>query len=104
MSSPNPLSPTVRPFPKIAGSGPSSPSKPRMPEHRLTVKEVLDDLVADGWVAKADADLALAGSKLERGELHPLVVIANKKLHQLQPPHQILSLEALTEWLAVWKR
>jgi len=100
MSSPNPLSPTVRPFPKIAGSGPSSPSKPRMPEHRLTVKEVLDDLVADGWVAKADADLALAGSKLERGELHPLVVIANKKLHQLQPPHQILSLEALTEWLA----
>ena len=72
----------------------------RQSETRLTVKEVLDDLVADGLVAKGDADLALAGSKLERGELHPLVVIANKKLHQLQPPHQILGLEPLTEWLA----
>ena len=57
MSSPNPISPIVRPFPKIADSRPSLPSKPRMPEHRLTVKEVLDDLVADGLIAKADADL-----------------------------------------------
>jgi general secretion pathway protein E len=79
-------------------SGPSS--KPRIPEHRLSLKEVLDDLVADSWVAKADADLALAGPKTERAELHPLVVIANKKLHHLQPPHQVLGLEPLTEWLA----
>ncbi len=100
MNAQNPLASTVRPFPKIADSRPISPSKSRMSEHRLTVKEVLDDLVADGLVAKGDADLALAGSKLERGELHPLVVVANKKLHHLQPPHQILSLEVLTEWLA----
>ena len=100
MNAQNPLASTVRPFPKSADSRPSLPSKPRVPEHRLTLKEVLDDLVADGWVARGDADLALAGSKTERGELHPLVVIANKKLHHLQPPHQILSLEVLSEWLA----
>ena len=79
-------------------SGPSS--KPRVPEHRLTLKEVLDDLAADGLVSKADADLALAGPKTERGELHPLVVIANKKFHHPRPPHQALGLEPLTEWLA----
>ena len=75
-------------------------TRPRLPEHRLTVKEVLDELVADGWIDKADAERALAGSRTERGELHPLVVIANKQLRRLQPLHQVLSLELLTEWLA----
>jgi len=79
-------------------SGPSQ--RPRLPEHRLTVKEVLDDLLADGLVDRAEIERAGAGSRVERGELHPLVVIANKQLRQLQPPHQILSLELLTEWLA----
>ena len=79
-------------------SGPSQ--RPRLPEHRLTVKEVLDDLLADGLVDRAEIERAGAGSRVERGELHPLVVIANKRLRQLQPPHQILSLELLTEWLA----
>ena len=32
--------------------------------------------------------------------MHPLVVIANKQLRQVQPPHPVLSLELLTEWLA----
>lgn len=71
-----------------------------MPQHRLTLKEVLDDLVTDGLVIKADAELAFTSSKVERSELHPLVVIANKKFTHPQPPHQTLSLELLTEWLA----
>ena len=75
-------------------------ARPRLPEHRLTVKEVLDELVADGWVDKDDAERALAGSRTERSELHPLVVIANKQLRRPQPLHQLLSLELLTEWLA----
>ena len=66
MNAQNPLASTVRPFPKIADSRPISPSKSRMSEHRLTVKEVLDDLVADGLVAKGDADLALAGDVYKR--------------------------------------
>ena len=79
-------------------SGPSL--RPRQPEHRLTLKEVVDDLVADGLVARADVERIGAESRTERGELHPLVVIANKQLRQLQPPHPVLSLELLTEWLA----
>ena len=75
-------------------------SRPRLPEHRLTVKEILDELVADGRVDRAEVDRIGAGSRSERSELHPLVVIANKQLHHDQPPHQALSLEWLTEWLA----
>jgi len=96
----NSLAATVRLFPNGTDSRSSPSSKPRVPEHRLGLKEVLDDLVADGLVAKADADLTLAGPKTERSELHPLVVVANKKFHHLRPPHQVLSLELLTEWLA----
>ncbi len=72
--------------------------RPRQPEHRLTLKEVLADLIADGWVAEGDR--TVAATRTERSELHPLVVIANKQLRHLQPPHRILSLELLTEWLA----
>ncbi len=75
-------------------------ARSRLPEHRLTVKEVLDELVADGWIDQADAERALAGSRTERSELHPLVVIANKQLRRPQLLHQLLSLELLTEWLA----
>ena len=77
-----------------------SAARARLPEHRLTVKEVLDELVADGWVDPADVERTLAGFRAERGELHPLVVIGNKQLRRRQPPHQVLSLELLTEWLA----
>ncbi len=75
-------------------------TRPRLPEHRLTVKEVLDELAADGWIDQAETERALTGFRSERGELHPLVVAANKQLRRLQPPHQILGLELLTEWLA----
>ncbi|CDH47078.1 Type II secretion system protein E [Candidatus Contendobacter odensis Run_B_J11] len=95
---------TVSVTPPALGSSPdprSSPSsRPRLPEHRLTVKEVLDELVADGLVDRTEIEKVSAGARSERGELHPLVVITNKQLRQLQPPHQALSLEWLTEWLA----
>lgn len=82
-------------------SAPSQPSpRPRLPEHRLTLKEVLDELAADGLVARADLERIGAEARAERGELHPLVVIANKQLRHAQPPHPVLSLELLTEWLA----
>ncbi|HRZ23138.1 MAG TPA: GspE/PulE family protein [Candidatus Contendobacter sp.] len=61
---------------------------------------MLDELVADGLVAKTDGERVSAEARAERGELHPLVVIANKQLRQLQPPNLVLSLERLTEWLA----
>ena len=79
-------------------SGPSP--QPRLPEHRLRLKEVLDALVADGLVVRADVERVGVEARAEHGELHPLVVIANKQLRQVQPPHPVLSLELLTEWLA----
>ena len=75
-------------------------SRPRLPEHRLTLKEALDDLIADGLVDPAEVEQAGINAHTERSELHPLVIIANKQLRQRQPPHQVLSLEFLTEWLA----
>ena len=55
-------------------------------DHRLTLSEVLQPLVAD--------------RRLHRGDHHPLVVIADQKWRSLQPPHKVLFLEWLTEWLA----
>ncbi|MDS4025827.1 MAG: GspE/PulE family protein [Candidatus Contendobacter sp.] len=89
------------PFGGEPRSAPSQPSRrPRLPEHRLSLKEVLAELITDGWVSTADGERVIAESRTERGALHPLVVIANKQLRQAQPPHPILSLELLTEWLA----
>ncbi len=103
MNQSSPLMPATPPTP-FGGeprSAPSQPSRrPRLPEHRLSLKEVLAELITDGWVSTADGERVIAESRTERGALHPLVVIANKQLRQAQPPHPILSLELLTEWLA----
>ena len=69
-------------------------------EHRLSLAETLDVLVADGLVARADADALLLAQRRRAGEAHPLVTIAGQKWHALQQPHRLLGLEELTEWLA----
>ena len=87
--------------PRSAPSQPSQPpQRPRLPEHRLSLKEILDELVADDLITRTDSERVSAEAREDRGELHPLVVIANKQLRQVQPPHLLLSLERLTEWLA----
>ncbi len=69
-------------------------------EHRLSLAEILDALVADGLVARSDADQLIADRRMHRTEHHPLVVIADQKWKSQQPPHKVMSLEWLTEWLA----
>ena len=69
-------------------------------EHRLSLAEILDVLVADGLVARADADALLLAQRRRAGEAHPLVLIAGQKWHALQQPHRLLGIEELTEWLA----
>ena len=71
-----------------------------IPDHRLSVKEVLDMLVADGMVERADADALVAESRLRRQSAHPLVVVAEQKWKSIQAPFQHLTLEELGEWLA----
>ena len=69
-------------------------------EHRLTLVEVLEMLVADGMVSQADAEALRAERRLQGGMIHPLIIIADQKWRSAQPPGKLLNIEALTEWLA----
>jgi general secretion pathway protein E len=69
-------------------------------EHRLTLAEVLDWLVEDKLVDGAAAEQLKKERRYYRGALHPLVSVADQKWKQLAPPHKVLGLEFLTEWLA----
>jgi general secretion pathway protein E len=69
-------------------------------EHRLTLAEVLGYLVSDDIIPMLDADALIAEQRLKRQEAHPLVVVADQKWKSQKPPHRMLSLEDLSEWLA----
>jgi general secretion pathway protein E len=70
-----------------------------VPEHRLTLAEVLGWLLDDGLVAAPDADLLLKESRVKRLTAHPLVIVANQKWKSQQEPHRPLTLDDLGEWL-----
>ncbi|MDP2827692.1 MAG: GspE/PulE family protein [Sulfuricellaceae bacterium] len=70
-------------------------------EHKLTLGEILAELVADGIVPQADADkLNVPIRNAGTIKLHPLVIIASQKWKSLQAPNKVLTLEDLTQWLA----
>ncbi len=71
-----------------------------VPEHRLSVAELLGFMVADGLVTKKDADALIAESRLRRQVLHPLVLIGEQKWKSLLPPHRPLLLDDVGEWFA----
>lgn len=69
-------------------------------EHRLTLPEVVDWLVADGLLPKGVGEDFKKERRYFRGDIHPLIVIADQKWKTLAEPSRALSLETLTEWLA----
>ena len=69
-------------------------------EHRLTLPEVVGWLVADGMVDAAEGERLVAERRLYRGDIHPLVLIADQKWRNLLPPNRPLQLEDVCEWLA----
>src|SRR5262249_44992210 len=69
-------------------------------DHRLTLSEVLQAMVADGLVPRAEADKLVADRRLHRADHHPLVVIADQKWRMPKPPQRVMGVEWLTEWLA----
>ena len=71
-----------------------------LPDHRLTVAEVLGLLVADGLVDKSDADSLIAESRLKRLTAHPLTIVADQKWKSRRAPHRPLTLDDLGEWFA----
>ena len=76
-----------------------APQAPQ-PDRRLSLDEMLADLVADQLVGKEAADALLATKSLRRGDVHPLVLIADQKWKDPRNPRHTLQLDALTEWLA----
>ncbi len=69
-------------------------------DRKLSLAEVLNDLVEDGMVGRAEADKLIADRRMQRADHHPLAVIADQKWKSLRPPNKLLHLELLTEWLA----
>jgi general secretion pathway protein E len=76
--------------------------KQAVPEHRLSLDEVLGALTRDGLIGADEAEKITLDQRVRRSEQHPLAIIADYKLRSLQPPKKVLHLDALTEWLAGW--
>jgi len=72
------------------------------PEHRLTLPELIDALIATGRAPRAEAAAFRQERRYYRGERHPLSVIAEQRWKSLEPPHRVLDLDTLTAWLAEW--
>ncbi|MDP3636916.1 MAG: ATPase, T2SS/T4P/T4SS family, partial [Azonexus sp.] len=69
-------------------------------EHRLTISELLDWLVADALVEPDIAEALKVERRLHGAKTHPLIVVADQKWRSLKAPERLLTLEVLTEWLA----
>jgi general secretion pathway protein E len=69
-------------------------------EHRLTLAEVIDWLVEDRMLDAAAGEQLKKDRRYYKGQQHPLVLVADQKLKSAAPPHKLLALEPLTEWLA----
>jgi len=74
--------------------------QPRQSEHRLTLAQVLEDLVADGLVSKDLGDQLVRDRRFSRSDVHPLVVVADQKWKDPRHPSRLLNVESLTQWLA----
>ncbi|HMX23543.1 MAG TPA: ATPase, T2SS/T4P/T4SS family, partial [Accumulibacter sp.] len=71
-----------------------------LPDHRLTLGEILNWLVEDELINKPEADALLKESRLQRHNVHPLVIVADQKWKTAHEPHRSLTLDDLGEWLA----
>ncbi|HEY6094157.1 MAG TPA: GspE/PulE family protein [Gallionellaceae bacterium] len=69
-------------------------------EHKLTLSELLNMLLADGMVSSTDADALLAARRGHRQDVHPLQTISEQNWKSRVAPHRILGVDTLTEWLA----
>ncbi len=69
-------------------------------EHRLTLPEVVDALVGDGLIPKGVGEAFKKERRYFKGDIHPLIVVADQKWKALVEPHKPLTLEFLAEWLA----
>ncbi|MCK9283464.1 MAG: GspE/PulE family protein [Rhodocyclaceae bacterium] len=71
-------------------------------DHRLSLIEVIDALVASGLVAADVGEKFKLERRYFKGDIHPLIVVAEQRWKSSKPPHKVLDMEALTQWLATW--
>src|SRR4051812_30096757 len=69
-------------------------------DRRLVLADVLDWLVEDKMATAEAAEQLKKERRYYRGTLHPLVAVGEQKWRHIAPPHKLLSLELLSEWLA----
>lgn len=81
---------------------PSTSKAPRM--RALDLQSIFSWLLADGIVTKEHVKAHFSHAqgilKNAAGSMHPLTAVAQCKLVSAQPPHRLLTLDALTEWCA----
>ena len=97
------MSNTAKYTPSGSGSEQSGNSRPeaRAADRLLTLRSVLDQLQADGWVAEADVQRITAQSRTRtEAEQHPINYIADQQLENLRQPGHKLTLNILLTWLA----
>ncbi|MFA7268890.1 MAG: GspE/PulE family protein [Sterolibacterium sp.] len=78
---------------------------PQIREHRLSLAETIDALVAGGMVPLETAEQFKQERRYFRGDIHPLIAIAEQKwktIPQSGGASGILDLDTLTQWLARW--
>jgi general secretion pathway protein E len=96
-----PVAPAAAPKPP-AGVAAAAAQKPqKQPDKKLALEPLLADLVADGLVtADAAEKLVAIRRSLRASDMHPLILIADQKWKDPRNPKKLLSLDALSEWLA----
>ncbi|HAF01437.1 MAG TPA: type II secretion system protein E [Methylophilaceae bacterium] len=76
------------------------PSKFPKTTSKLNLGEVLRMLVNDGRIDKQHAEKLYKDRKKDSSNLHPVVIIADQKWKDLKPPHKLLSVEHLCQFVA----
>ena len=80
-------------------------------EHRLSLAEVIDALMADGWLDAATGQQFKEARRYFQGDVHPLIAIAEQQWPMADATmaasthgsrSRKLDLENLTQWLARW--
>ncbi len=86
----------------VSNAPPAVPAKTlRQPDKKLTLEQLLADLVADKLVPQDAAEKLVAMRRtLRSSDFHPLIIVADQKWKDPRNPKKLLSLEVLTEWLA----
>lgn len=91
--------------PHSATTAPSAASRASAKDtsaHRLGLAELIDALLEDQMI-EPDAAVQFKHERRHfKGATHPLVLIAEQRWKSLKPPHRVLDVDSLTQWLAGW--